>query len=183
MRTAPAPGAERLGAIPAAQLTPEQAAAAAAFRIARGTDPFGPFVPLLRSPEAMTRTAALGDYLRFRSALPPRLSELVILIVAHHWSQPYEWAFHYPIALQSGVPRETADAIESGRRPAGMDAEAEALFDFCTELLRTKQVSDATYARALEVLGERGIVDAVGLAGYYSLIAMVLSVARTPPPS
>ena len=141
----------------------------------------GPFPVLLRSPEAMERFRAVGDYLRYRSALPPRLSEFVILLTAREWSQAYEWNVHHDVARQAGVSDATIAAIAEGRRPADMSAEEAALYDFSLELLRQRQVSDATYSRAREFFGERGIVDTTGIIGYYSSLAMVLNVARTAP--
>ena len=174
-------GGERLGAVPAERLTAEQREALETFRRLRRTDVFGPFVPLLWSPEVMTRTAALGEYLRDRSVFPPRLSEFMILIAARHWMQQYEWSLHYPIALKAGVAKDVADDIGAGHRPARMSDEEEMLYDFTTELIHTKHVSDPTYARVLAKFGEKGVIDAISIAGYYSLLAMVLNAARTPP--
>ena len=89
-------------------MTPEQQQAIDEFRRLRGTDPFGPFIALLTSPELLTKVSALGEYLRYRSALPPRLSEFVILITAAHWRQQYEWDLHAPIALKAGVAQATS---------------------------------------------------------------------------
>lgn len=172
--------ADRLPPLAADRLTPAQREAVDAFRAARGTAISGPFHPLLRSPELMTRTRAMGDYLRYRSALPPRLSEFVILVTARQWTQQYEWNAHYPIAVKSGVKREVLDAIADGRRPSNMTAEETILYDFCLELHHDKAVSDATYARALAAFGEQGIVDTIGITGYYTMLAMTLNVARTP---
>lgn len=173
--------ADRLPPIPASQMTDAQKRAVAEFKVIRnGADVSGPFFPLLRSPDLMVRTSALGEYLRYRSALPPRLSEFVILLVAREWTQQYEWNAHYALALKAGVSEAIATAIAEGRRPPGMAADHEALYDFCLELMRTRHVSDATYQRALTLFGEQGIVDTVGIVGYYSTIAMVLNVARTP---
>jgi 4-carboxymuconolactone decarboxylase len=176
-------GDERLGPVPPDRLTPDHRQAIDTFRQTRGTEAFGPFLPLLWSPEVMVRTAALGEYLRERSAFPPRLSELMILIAARHWTQQYEWSLHCPIALGAGVEPSVAGAIAEGRRPEGMAEDQSILYDFCTELLRTQGVSDTTYARAREAFGEKGIVDAVAIAGYYSMLAMILNTARTPPVS
>jgi 4-carboxymuconolactone decarboxylase len=174
--------ADRLPPIAADRLTAPQREAVEAFRTARGTAISGPFYPLLRSPELMTRTRAMGDYLRFKSALPPRLSELVILLTAREWTQQYEWNAHYPIALKAGVNREVLDAIAEGRRPEGMSEEETILYEFCRELHHDKAVSDATYARALKAFGEQGVVDTIGLTGYYTMLAMTLNTARTPAP-
>ena len=172
---------DRLPPVPVSQMTDAQRKAVDEFRVIRnGAEVSGPFFPLLRSPELMVRTSALGEYLRYRSRLAPRLSEFVILMTAREWTQQYEWNAHYPIALKAGVSADAANAIAEGRRPAGMAADHEALYDFCQELFRTKGVSDATYQRLLSVLGEQGVVDTVGIAGYYSMLAMVLNTARTP---
>lgn len=141
-----------------------------------------PFVPLLRSPELMGHAQRMGEYLRYRSALGQRLSELAILLVARAWSQPVEWAIHAPIAAREGLTPETIAAIGEGRRPASLAADEAVVFDFCHELQHARGVSDATWAAALECFGERAAVDLIGLVGYYSLLAMVMNVARTPAP-
>jgi 4-carboxymuconolactone decarboxylase len=171
---------DRLPPIAAAQFTPAQRDAVEAFKVARGVEITGPFHPLLRSPELMTRTRAMGDYLRYKSALPPRLSEFVILLTAREWSQQYEWNAHYQIALKAGLKPEIANAIAEDRRPAGMSDEETILYDFCRELHRDKSVSDATYAKALKAFGEQGVVDTIGISGYYTMLAMVLNTSRTP---
>ena len=173
--------ADRLPPIASERLTPAQRDAIDAFRIARGAAVSGPFHPLLRSPELMTRTRAMGDYLRYKSALPPRLSEFVILLTAREWTQQYEWNAHYPIAVKAGVKREVLDAIAEGRRPEGMSEQETILYDFCRELHHDRAVSDATYARALKEFGEHALVDTIGITGYYTMLAMTLNIARTPP--
>ena len=103
----------------------------------------------------MTRTRAMGDYLRYKSALPPRLSEFVILLTAREWTQQYEWNAHYPIALKAGVKREVARRDRRGPAAGGMSDEETILYEFCQELHHDKAVSDATYARALKAFGEQ----------------------------
>jgi 4-carboxymuconolactone decarboxylase len=174
---------DRLPAIPAADHTAAQQQAVADFRAARKAELTGPFIPLLRSPELMTRTRALGDYLRYQTRLGPRHSEFVILLAARSWSQQYEWAVHYPIAIKAGVTPDVAKAIAERRRPAGMTSEEATLYDFCDELMRTQAVGDATYARMVAAFGEQGAVDTVGIVGYYTMLAMVLNTARTPSPA
>ncbi|HYM23676.1 MAG TPA: hypothetical protein VEU08_10715 [Vicinamibacterales bacterium] len=175
-------GQDRMPPIPADRLTEAQKRAVDEFKAARGVDISGPFVPLLRSPEVMTRARAMGDYLRFKSTLPPRLSEFVILLTARRWTQQYEWNAHRPLALQAGIGPDVVDAIASGRRPERMTDEQEILYAFCDELQRNQSVSDATYARAVARFGEAGVIDAVGISGYYTMLAMVLNTARTPLP-
>jgi 4-carboxymuconolactone decarboxylase len=173
---------DRMPPIPAARMTDEQNRAVAEFRTARQSEPSGPFVPLLRSPEVMMRTRAMGDYLRYKSALPPRLSEFVILLTSRQWAQQYEWNAHYAIALQAGVNPETLKAVAQGRRPEKMAEDEDILYDFCMELQHNQNVSDANYRRAVTKFGEKGVIDTVGIVGYYTMLAMVLNTARTPLP-
>jgi 4-carboxymuconolactone decarboxylase len=160
---------------PGAGLTPEQQRAAEEFKRLRGVEPFGPFVDLLVSPELMTRVGALGEYLRYRSALAPRLSEFAILVTAGAWQQPFEWQIHAPIALKAGIPQATLDALWSGVMPRNLEPDQQALYDLCTELHRDRLVTPTTHDRAVAALGERGAMDAVGICGYYALLAMVLN--------
>jgi 4-carboxymuconolactone decarboxylase len=174
---------DRMPPIPAEKMTDLQRQAVADFKAARSVDISGPFVPLLRSPEVMTRVRAMGDYLRFRSALPPRLSEFVILLTARRWTQQYEWNAHQPLALQGGLSADIVKAIADGRRPDRMADDEDALYTLWDELQRNQSVSDSTYARAISKLGEQGVIDAIGLTGQYTLLAMVLNTARTPLPN
>jgi len=180
--TLPAMAQDRMPPIPAEKQTPEQKKAAEAFKANRKQDVFGPFVPLFRSPEVMLRAMALGDYLRYRTVLPPKLNEFIILITARQWSQQYEWYVHHPIALKDGLDPEIVKAIADGRRPAAMSADEELIYDFCTELFKNQSVSDATYARSISRFGEQGTIDMVGVAAYYTFQSMVLNTARTPLP-
>jgi len=173
---------DRLPPIAGADLTPEQRFAAAELSATARGSVFGPFVPLIRSPELLNRLQRLGQYLRYESALAPRLSEMAILLVARHWSQQVEWHVHHPIALEAGLQAEKAEAIAAGRRPGGMDADESALYDLLDEILRTQSVSDPTWACAVAAFEERGVVDLLGLAGYYSTLGMVMNAARTPLP-
>jgi 4-carboxymuconolactone decarboxylase len=174
---------DRMPPISPDRMTEAQRKAVEEFKAARNANISGPFVPLLRSPEVMNRARAMGDYLRFKSVLPPRLSEFAILITAREWTQNYEWDAHHRLALQAGLPPETAQALAEGRRPERMTDDEAALYEFCTELHRSKSVSDATYARAAARFGEQGVIDMICISGYYTLLAMVLNTARTPLPA
>ena len=173
---------DRLPPIPAGKLTETQKKAAAEFRAHRNQDVFGPFVPLSRSPELMLTASKMGMHLRYGSSLPRDVSELVILLQSRRWSQPYEWYVHEPDARRAGLPASIIEAIADGRRPEGMTEGMEIAYDFSTELNEYRSVSDRTYARVVAKYGEQGMMDLVGLNGYYSFIAMVLNVARTPLP-
>ena len=172
---------DRLPTIPPAQYTVEQNQAAADFQSARKLPVFGPFEPLMYSPQLLSRARAMGDYLRYESALGHALTELAILITAREWTQDYEWAVHYPIALKAGIARECANDIAAGRRPTTLSPDEKTVFDFVHELLKNRQVSDATFQRAQFRFGSKGVVDMTGIVGYYSLLAMQLNVAKYPP--
>ncbi len=163
--------------------TPAQKEALADFRATRKVGFSGPWHVFVRSPELLTHAQRMGEYLRYRCSLSGRLSELVILLIAREWTQDFEFGAHRPNALKAGVSEDTISAIREGRRPEHLNAEEQLVFDFATELLRGKRVSDATFARAKEKFGEQGCVDLAGICGYYSLLAMTMNVARVPPPA
>jgi 4-carboxymuconolactone decarboxylase len=141
-----------------------------------------PFVPLLRSPELMQHAQRMGEYLRYRSALGLRLSEFAILIIARAWSQQVEWAIHAPIAQREGVAATAIAAVADGRRPDSMAPDEAIVHDLLLELLVNKGVCDTTWSRAINTLGEHGVIDLVGLRGYYGMLAMVMNAARTAVP-
>ncbi|MEC5161831.1 4-carboxymuconolactone decarboxylase [Janthinobacterium sp. CG_23.3] len=174
---------DRLGPIPFEQLSePQRVVAQAVIDGPRGAL-YGPFVPLLRSPELMAAAQAMGEYLRYRSAIGTRLSELAILVTARQWSQQVEWAIHAPLALHNGVAGSTIEAIAARRRPAEMPADETLVHDFCLELQQRRMVSDHTYAAAVAMFGERGVVDLMGINGYYTFLSMLMNGAQTPAPA
>ncbi len=142
----------------------------------------GPYNPLLRSPVLAQRVYDLLDYLRWNSSLSRKLTEFAILIVARQWRSQVEWYAHYPLAIKEGLPKQVADDIKANKRPAGMTPDVEAVYDFCTELSRTHEVSDATYNRTKKYLNDQQIVDLTTLSGTYVTLAMVLSMARESVP-
>ncbi len=178
------PPADRLPPLPPEQWTDAQRERAEAIiRGPRGAL-ISPFVPLLRSPELMDHAQAMGEYLRFRSALGMHLSEFVILLTARAWTQQVEWAIHAPIALKEGVPAATIEAIAQGRRPDHLTEDQAAVYAFVTELQHNKSVCDATWSVFVQRFGEREAMDLVGIVGYYTFLSMVMNVARTAvPPS
>lgn len=173
---------DRLPPIHPDRMTDAQKQAAAEFEAARRQPVFGPFTPLLRSPELMRLAGDLGEYLRYRNSLPRQLSELAILLMARRWSQEYEWFVHAPDAKAAGLSPDIIQAVAEGRRPAQMSDDQTLVYDFCTELAEHGNVTDDTYARVVSRFGEQGMMDLVGVNGYYSFISMVLAVARTPLP-
>jgi 4-carboxymuconolactone decarboxylase len=168
----------RLPIIPPAQYTVEQKQAAMEFEAARKTPVFGPFEPMMHSPQLMSDARAMGDYLRFKSSIGNTLSELTILITAREWTQDFEWSYHYPIAIKAGLGQELLDAIALGKRPTSLSPDEEIVYNFTSELLKKKQVSDATFERAKTRFGTKGVVDMAGIVGYYSFLAMQLNMAN-----
>jgi 4-carboxymuconolactone decarboxylase len=185
--------AQRFKQIPVENLTPEQKALADAIRsgprsnvkgsAAAKPGPLGgPFNVWLRSPDIGNIIQSMGAAIRFRSSLPSKLNELAICITARHWSCQYEWFAHHRLALEAGLAPAIGKDIAEGRRPAKMDADETIVYDFSTELHRTQGVSDATYQRALDRFGERGVMDLIAVNGYYVLVSMTLNVDRTALP-
>ncbi|HEY0353322.1 MAG TPA: carboxymuconolactone decarboxylase family protein [Enterovirga sp.] len=173
---------DRSPTIPPAKYDELQKKAAEEFLAARKVPVFGPFEPLMHSPEVMTVARQMGDYLRYKSAIGTTLSELVILVTSREWGQDYEWHVHAPIALKQGIKKEVVDAIAEGRRPASMSEEEEICYEFSTELHRNKRVSDMTYDRAVKRFGEKGVVDLAAINGYYTFLAMAMNTSRMQVP-
>jgi 4-carboxymuconolactone decarboxylase len=140
----------------------------------------GPFHALLRSPDLADRVRHLGDYVRFESVVPAALRELAILLVARFWSAHYEWNAHRKHADAAGLDPSVADAIEVGKRPAKLSDDEALVYDFISELLRDKDISDSTFAAAGARFGERMLIELIGTAGYYGFVSLVLNAARTP---
>lgn len=173
---------DRLGPLQENAMTAAQRAASDAIIAGPRGAVYGPFVPLLRSPELMEAAQRMGEYLRYRSAIGVRLSELAILVTARVWNQQVEWAIHAPIAGQVGIPADVIAAIARRERPATMLVDEAVVHDFCVELHRDKRVSDRVYADALALFGEHGVVDLMGINGYYTFLAMVMNTAQTAAP-
>ena len=185
---APLAAQERMPFIPADKWTPEQRKSvelleAKRFAEAKRRDPNsktgapfrnGPFSVLLRSPALMNSMLSVTDALETTNALPQKLIEMTITMTARQLTAQYAWNSHYPLALKAGLKVDIADAIAVGRRPEGMAEDEETVYNFVAELLQNRTVSDLTYARMVSKYGEKG----VGLAGYYSTLAMMMNVAH-----
>jgi 4-carboxymuconolactone decarboxylase len=186
--TSPWSRAEDLARFPplkAEELTPPQKAWAEMIapppRNAKITNP--PYRAYVRSPDLAPRLSALSDYLRWNTSLPPRLSELAILITARQWTAQYEWFAHYPLALKGGLDPKVAGDIAAGKRPDNMKDDEAALYDLAVALYRDKKVSDPIYKAALDKFGERGIMDIIGIIGYYDLVSMTLITMQAEAPN
>jgi 4-carboxymuconolactone decarboxylase len=163
-------------------MTPEQKKLADSILAGPRTSLDGPFNVLLRSPEMGELAQKLGAQVRFHSSIPPRLNEFAILITARSWTAQYEWLAHRKNALAAGLNPALIDALAAGKRPPSMQPDEEAVYNFCTDVLTTKHASDATFQAAKEKFGERGVVDLMGVMGYYQLVSMLLNVDGYPLP-
>jgi 4-carboxymuconolactone decarboxylase len=143
----------------------------------------GPFNVLMRSPEMGDIAQKLGEYARFRPAMPPKLRELAIIVTARHWTAQYEWYVHRQAAAREGLREDVIGAIANRERPKGLDRDEQVVYDFATELLETKTVAEATFKRARDLLGEQGVVDVVAVMGYYQMVSMLLNVDGYPLPA
>ena len=143
----------------------------------------GPYSPLLRSPKMGQHMFDLLAYLRWQTAVPHRLNEFAILIVGRQWRSQVEWFSHAPIALKAGLTQAVIDDLKANRRPRSMQRDEAVVYDFITELSAQRRVSDTTFARAKDVLGEQGVVDLTVVAGTYVTVAMLIAMAEeTVPP-
>ncbi len=174
---------DRFAPLQADQLTPEQKAMVDAILSGPRGSLNGPFNVMLRSPDLGDRLQRVGEYVRFKTSIPPRLNELAILLVARHWTAQYEWYAHRELALKAGVPEDMANEIAAGKRPSRLQPEEEVVYDFVQELLSTGALSDAVFAATKDRFGERGVVDLIGLVGYYGTVSMLLNVDRYPLPN
>jgi 4-carboxymuconolactone decarboxylase len=175
----------RFAPLKADELSPAQKAWADAIAVPPRNAKWGaaPYRAYIRNPELAPKLSALSDYLRWNTTLPPRLSEFAIVITARNWTAQYEWAAHYPLALKAGLDVKILSDLSAGRRPENMRDDEAALYDLATALYRDKKVSDPVYKAAVDKFGERGVMDIIGIIGYYDLVSMTLITAQVPAPS
>ncbi|MBO0710240.1 MAG: carboxymuconolactone decarboxylase family protein [Acetobacteraceae bacterium] len=175
---------ERFSPLTEAAMTPDQRRVAQGIASGpRGSWQRGPFKALLRSPEIADRVQKVGEFVRFKSSLEPRLNELAIILCARKWTAQYEWHAHRRLALDAGLKPEIADAIAEGIRPANMQADETIVYDFAHQLLHTGQVSDAAFDAVKQAFGEQGVIDLIGAVGYYTIVSFVLNVDRVSLPA
>jgi len=143
----------------------------------------GPFAVYLHAPAYGELAQQLGAHLRFRTGLPPRLSEVAILCTGQYWKAQYEWMAHAAIAEKQGVKPATIRDIQAGRVPKSAPADEKAVYGLVKELYATRRVSDATYRRVHKLIGDAGMVELVGILGHYVMVSMTLNVFRMPLPA
>jgi 4-carboxymuconolactone decarboxylase len=164
------------------ELTPEQKTLADHVLAGERASLAGPYNVLLRSPEMGDLAQKFGAYMRYHSSLSDDLQQLAILLTSRYWNAQFEWYSHHDLAIKSGLSQKTIDTLAEGKKPAGMTPEQDVAYTFCTEMLHNKQVSDATFHAAVDKLGERRVVDLVGVMGYYHFVSMILNLDRYPLP-
>jgi 4-carboxymuconolactone decarboxylase len=160
------------------QMTPEQKKMTETAVAQRGTG--GSFNISVRDPDGGQLFFDMGDRVRFHMSVPDKLKELAILIAARYWGAQFEWLAHRRAAVQAGLSEDKVKAIAEGRRPVGMSADEEAVYNFITELFKTRQASDSTFAAVKNIAGERGVVDLIVSAGYYQVVSMLMNTDRLP---
>jgi 4-carboxymuconolactone decarboxylase len=164
------------------ELTPEQRTFADK-EIAGGRRPDnGPFNIYLRSPQMAELSRPLSDYLRFKAPMPRKLKEIATMLTARYWGGQYVWYSHRQQALDAGLSPTFITAMAAGERPAGMSADEATMYDFTTQLLSTRQVSDANFKAMSALVGERGIVETVATIGHFTSLTMLFVVDRYPVP-
>jgi 4-carboxymuconolactone decarboxylase len=170
---------DRMPPIPPEKMTDAQKEVAAEIAAGPRGKVEGPYWPILRSPGFARVVQGVGAYFRYHCPLDRKINEMAALIAARSWSQQFVWDVHILQALGAGLKPAIAQAIAEGRRPEGMAEDEEILYDFLAELLANKGVSDPTYAKTVAQFGEGGVIDILGIAGYYTTLAMIMNVGRT----
>jgi 4-carboxymuconolactone decarboxylase len=142
----------------------------------------GPFAIYLHSPSYGELAQKLGGHLRFKTSIPPRLSEFAILCTGAIWKAQYEWAAHAVLGEKAGIKPETIRALQAGRPPKSAPKDEMAIYAFVKELYAKKRVSTPTFNRVKKILGDAGAVELVGTLGYYAMVSMLLNTFKAPLP-
>jgi 4-carboxymuconolactone decarboxylase len=172
----------RLPVLDPAKFSPEQKKVHDAILAGPRGKVVGPLKVWLNNPGLAEHAQALGAYARFNSSLPPRLSELAICVIGAFWKANYEWYAHAPLAIKAGIDPAAIEAIRVGSTPKLTKSDEQAVYDFASELVKTKRVSTATFERAKKELGQTSVIDMVGIIGYYSLVSVTLNAFELPLP-
>jgi 4-carboxymuconolactone decarboxylase len=172
----------RFAPIPAEEMSVEQQSAAAELINGPRGGIRGPFHALLRNPKLADRVRQLGDSIRFENSLPPALREFTILITARFWSAKYEWHAHSKLAVELGISQETIDAIGLGEKPSHLNQDESLIYQFCMEILESKDISDETYAATVDRFGELAVLDILVTTGYFGFVSVILNAIRQPVP-
>jgi 4-carboxymuconolactone decarboxylase len=165
------------------QLNAEQQSVAAEVLKQSSAGLGGPYGMLIKSPELLKRYLLMTDYLRQKTSLPRRLNEMAILLEARLWDAQYEWWAHEPLARKAGLSEAIIGDIRDGKRPGSMQPDEAIVYDVVTELLSKRQLSDDSFARAKQILGEQQVIDLVAVAGFYVMVSTVIIAGRVAIPN
>jgi 4-carboxymuconolactone decarboxylase len=165
------------------QLNAEQQAVAAEVLKQSSAGLGGPYGMLIKSPELLKRYLLMTDYLRQKTSLPRRLNEMAILLEARLWDAQYEWWAHEPLARKAGLSEAIIGDIRDGKRPGSMQPDEAVVYDVVTELLSKRQLSDDSFAKAGQILGEQQVIDLVVVAGFYVMVSTVIIAGRVAIPN
>jgi 4-carboxymuconolactone decarboxylase len=165
------------------QLNPEQQAVASEVLKQSSAGLGGPYGMLIKSPELLKRYLLMTEYLRQKTSLPHRLNEMAILLEARLWDAQYEWWAHEPLARKAGVPDAVIEDLRAGKRPAAMQPDEAVVYDVVTEILNKRQLSDETFAKAKQILGEQQVVDLVAVTGFYVMVSAVVIAGKIEIPN
>jgi len=174
---------ERFPEIPLDKMSPQQRAVADAIMSGPRGRMSGPFNAWLRSPELADRLQKVGEYVRFKTSLDKRLNEMAIIMTAQYWGSTYEWFAHAPLAIKAGLDPDIVASIGAGKKPDKMKDDEAIVWEFATQLRRDHHVDDDIYAKAVDKLGENGVMDLIAVSGYYDVVSMTLNVAHVAPPA
>ena len=172
----------RLPELTPGAMSPEQQAAWDAIKASPRGVVQGPLKTWVHSPSLADRAQALGAFCRYHTSLPPRLSELAILVTGSYWRAGFEWAVHAPIGMKAGLDPAAVETLRIGGTPSFPHADEQAVYQFAHELLHNHKVSDAAYQTATEAIGAVGAVELVGILGYYGLICMTINAFQVDLP-
>lgn len=172
----------RLPELPVEEMTPEQRRIHDAIAHGPRGSIGGPFLAWLRNPKFADAAQQLGQYCRFHTVLSRELAEIVILVTAVHYRAEFEWWIHRRLAEEAGVSEQVIEAILAGKEPEFADESARMVWQTARALNERHRLSDAEFAEAQKVLGENGLLDVVGLCGYYALVSLTLNAYEVPVP-
>ena len=142
----------------------------------------GPFLAWITNPAMADAGQKLGEYFRFNTTLSRDLAEIAICVTAEHYKAAFEWWAHAKFAHDAGVPTDVTEAVRQGREPVFEDIKSKTVYQTARALNLRHRLSDEEYEIAVQVLGEQGLVDVIGLCGYYALVSLTLNVAEVPTP-
>jgi 4-carboxymuconolactone decarboxylase len=174
--------AQRFPKLTPEQMTDGQREVAAEITAGPRGEVRGPFIALIHNPELAGKLQKLGEHLRWKGKLPPKLKELAVLVTARRWTCQHEWVMHSKLALEGGLAKETVEAIAANREPPNLLDEEKAVYRFCREVHATGRAGDQSFEAVKKKFGLDGALELIALNGYYTLMAMVLNTAGLPLP-